>query len=556
MARIQDASVEEVKAAGDIVAVVSARTPLRKAGARFVGRCPFHDERTPSFSVNPTDKLYYCFGCGAKGDLITFVRETEQLDFAGAVEWLADRFNVQLAYEEVSPEQDARRRRRDRLRSVLDAAASFYERYLWDSQAGSLARDYLRGRGLGEEICREFRLGLALGGTTLARKAIEKGYTREELRAAGLTNARGNDYFNGRLLFPLADARGRVLGFQARRLRDDDPLRAKYVNSPEGELFRKGDLLYGLHLARAAIAKEERAIVVEGNTDVIALRQAGIEAVVASMGTALTERQLRELGRLTKRVVLCFDGDAAGEAATLRGMDLAAAQGFDVRIVALPPGLDPADLAEGFDGRVAKAESLVLYRVRLETERAPDRQEAFVRARDVLARFEDSPERQQALRFVADRLDLPKETQQGLVPRPGGQTATGTVSPRLLDAGERLERNALAGVTAHRGLAPVLAELGPEHFDSEPHRRLRDSLVGAGAIDEDLVGLMAELDARAAAEGIDEATAEELLLRLRERRIRRDLADAEPGRTLELQAALARIRAAMEELASAQTLSR
>jgi len=349
MSRIKDASVDEVKAAADMVSVVSARSPLRKAGARYVGRCPFHEERTPSFSVNAVDKLYYCFGCGAKGDLITFVRETEQLDFAGAIEWLADRFNVQIEYEETSPEQDARRRRRERLLEVLEAAASFYERYLWDSQAGSLARDYLAGRGLGEEVCRQYRLGLAPGGSTLTRKALERGFTRDELLAAGLGNRRGNDYFFGRLLFPLADARGRVLGFQARKLREDDPLKAKYVNSPEGELFRKGDVLYGLDRARAAIAKQERAVVVEGNTDVLALSQAGIEPVVASMGTALTERQLKELSRLTNRVWLCFDGDAAGETATLRGMELAAAQGLDVRVVALPAGFDPADLAEGFD---------------------------------------------------------------------------------------------------------------------------------------------------------------------------------------------------------------
>jgi DNA primase len=551
MGRIKDTSVEEVKAAADMVAVVSARTQLRKVGGRYTGRCPFHEERTPSFSVNATDKLYYCFGCGAKGDLITFVRETEQLDFGGALEWLADRFNIRLEYEETSPQQDARRRRRERLLSLLDAAASFYERYLWESQAGSPARDYLAGRGFAEEICREFRLGLALGGTTLTRKALEKGFTREELLAGGLANRRGNDYFSGRLLFPLTDARGRVLGFQARKLREDDPLRAKYVNSPESELFRKGDLLYGLHLARAAIAKQQRAVVVEGNPDVIALRQAGLEPVVAAMGTALTERQLRELGRLTKKVVLCFDGDAAGEAATLRGMDLAAEQGFDVRVVTLPPGLDPADLADGFEQRLAQAETYLAYRVRLEIDRAPDRQEAFVRAREVLERFEDSPERQAALRYVADRLDLPKETQAGLAPK-AGANATGRVSPRLLDAGDRLERNALAGVAVHRSLTRILAELGPEHFDSDLHRRLRAQLLGSGAEDPELVGLLAELDARAAAEGIDERTAEELLLRLRERRIRRELIDADPARTLELQAALARIRNAVEQLATAQ----
>jgi len=548
VARIKDTSVEEVKAVADMVAVVSARTQLRKTGGRYLGRCPFHEERTPSFSVNATEKLYYCFGCGAKGDLITFVRETEQLDFAGAIEWLADRFNVQIEYEETSPQQDARRRRRERLLALLDAASTFYERYLWDSQAGSLARDYLAGRGLGEDVCREYRLGLALGGTTLARKALERGFTREELAAAGLVNRRGNDYFSGRLLFPLADARGRVLGFQARKLREDDPLRAKYVNSPEGELFRKGDLLYGLDRARAAIAKQERAIVVEGNTDVLALRQTGLEPVVAPMGTALTERQLKELGRLTNRVWLCFDGDAAGEAATLRGMELAAAQGFDVHVVALPAGFDPADLADGFEHRLGAAESYLGYRVRLEIERAGDRQEGFVRVRDVLSRFEDSPERQDAIRYAADKLDLPKETQAGLAPR-GSASATGRISPRLLDAGQRLERDALAGVAAHRTLVRILAELGPEHFDSEEHRALREQLVAGGELDP-------ELDARAAAEGIDERTAEELLLRLRERRIRRELADADPARTLELQAALARILDAGEHIASAQAISR
>jgi DNA primase len=555
MSRIKDASVDEVKAAADMVSVVSARSPLRKAGARYVGRCPFHEERTPSFSVNAVDKLYYCFGCGAKGDLITFVRETEQLDFAGAIEWLADRFNVQIEYEETSPEQDARRRRRERLLEVLEAAASFYERYLWDSQAGSLARDYLAGRGLGEEVCRQYRLGLAPGGSTLTRKALERGFTRDELLAAGLGNRRGNDYFFGRLLFPLADARGRVLGFQARKLREDDPLKAKYVNSPEGELFRKGDLLYGLDRARAAIAKQERAVVVEGNTDVLALSQAGIEPVVASMGTALTERQLKELSRLTNRVWLCFDGDAAGETATLRGMELAAAQGLDVRVVALPAGFDPADLAEGFDTRLGRAETYLGYRVRLEIERAADRQEGFIRVREVLARFEESPERQDAIRYAADKLDLPKETQQGLAPSKSA-SSTGRVSARLLDAGERLEQNALAGVAAHRSLIPVLAELGPEHFDREELRRLREQLLSGAEPEGDLVGLLAELDARAASEGIDERTAEQLLLRLRERQIRRELIDADPARTLELQASLARIHSTVEELAAAQVFSR
>jgi DNA primase len=548
VARIREASVREAVEAADMVEVVSARTQLRRSGARWTGLCPFHDEKTPSFSVNPADKLFYCFGCGKGGDIISFVRETEQLDFAEAVEWLAERYRVTLEFEESSPEQDAARGRRERLLSLLEQATSFYERHLWESPRGEAARSYLAGRGLGEEVCHEYRLGLAPGGATLARKAREKGFTAAELAAAGLVNRRGNDYFSGRLLFPLADARGRVRGFQARKLREDDPLRAKYVNSPEGELFRKGDLLYGLDRARGAIAKQERAIVVEGNTDVLALRQAGLEPVVASMGTALTERQLKELSRLTHKAWLCFDGDAAGEAATLRGMELAAAQGFDVRIVALPPGQDPADLASEFDERIARAESYLSHRVRLEIERASDRQEGFVRVREVLSRFEDSPERQDAVRLAADRLDLPKETQAGLAPQ-GRRGATGEISPRLLEKGSRLERDALAGMAAHPELRELLAELAPEHFDTELHRRAREHLLEPGEPDEELVPLLAELDARAAAEGIDEETAKELLLRLRERQLRRELESADLERTKELQEQLAKIRATAANLA-------
>jgi DNA primase len=548
VARIADSSVEATKAAADIVEVISGRTQLRRSGARFTGLCPFHDERTPSFSVSPEKGLYYCFGCGAAGDAVSFVEETEGVDFVGAIEWLAQRFNVPLEYEQASPEQDARRRRRDRLYAVLDASASFYERYLWESQGGADARAYLASRGLGEEVCREYRLGLAARGATLARKARERGFTQQELTGAGLVNRRGNDYFQGRLLFPITDARGRVVGFQARKMREDDSLQAKYVNSPEGELFRKGDLLYGLDRARTAIAREERALIVEGNTDVLALRQAELGPVVASMGTALTERQLKELSRLTRKLYLCFDADAAGEAATLRGMDLAAAQGFEVRVVALPRGTDPADAAEGFEERLANAESYVLYRVRLELERAPDRQEAFVHAREILSRFEDSPERQQALKLVADRLDLPRETQAGLVPRRGGRGATPEVSPKLLEKGNRLERDALAGVAAHPDLREVLAGLSPDHFDSELHRRAREHLLEPSEADRELVQLLAELDARAAAEGIDEATTKELLLNLHERMLRRELQNADLERTKELQLELERLRTAATNL--------
>jgi DNA primase len=546
MTRIKDISVEAVKAAADIVAVVEDRTSLRKQGARLVGRCPFHEERTPSFSVNPGLGLYHCFGCHKGGDVIRFVEETQGLDFAGAIEWLGERFRVPLEYEDVSPEQTAKRDRRARLQELLDDAASYYERALWETEVGSFARDYLKGRGFSEEIARDFRLGLSLGGNSLSRKALAKGFTREELLGAGLMRTNGADYFQRRLMFPLTDARGRVVGFQARKLHDDDPLRGKYVNTQESELFHKSAVVYGLDKARSAIAKQDRACVVEGNADVIALRQARFEPVVACMGTALTEQQLRELGRLTRRLWLAFDGDAAGESAALRGMELAVGQGFDVNVVALPPGVDPADDPSGFEAHLATAEPYVLYRVRVEMDRADDREAGFRRAKEILDGFPEGPDKLAAQRFVTDRVGTTVQFRTGAIP----SARAAASAPRVVDAGTRLERNALAGALAHEDLRPLLAELTAEHFYDPVHRRIRAHIVDGVPLDGDAIVLLAELDARAEAEGIDTATGEELIWRLRERELRRELQGADVTRTKELQELLQRLLERVAALSS------
>jgi DNA primase len=543
MARIKDTSVEAVKNAIDIVSLVEGYTRLRKSGGRLVGLCPFHSERTPSFGVSPDRGTYKCFGCGEGGDAIAFVEKKESLDFVGAIEWLADRFGVQLEYEETSPAADAARKRRERLHALLEAASSFYERYLWDAAAGEPVRAYLAKRGLGEEAAKEFRLGLSPGGPdTLVRKAREKGFAPAELEAAGLA-IRGRDYFRNRLMFPLADARGKIVGFQARKLREDDPMRGKYVNTRESELFHKSAILYGFHLARAAIAKQDRALVVEGNTDVIALRQSELEPVVASMGTALTERQLQELGRLTKRLFLCFDSDAAGEEATLRGMELAVAQGFDVKVVSLPKGKDPADDPAGFESRLAEAEPYAVHRVRLELDRARDRGHAYSRVQDVLNGIPDSPERHEAWRLANDRLGMPVQL------RATSSFAGTALSPKLLDASDRLELNALAGARKYPEVARHLAQLGPEQFDAPLHKRAVAVLAGVEEPDAELKRLLADLDARGETEGIDEQTANQLLLKLSERRLQRELADAPDERLPDLQHALAKVRERIREFA-------
>jgi DNA primase len=547
VALIQKASIEQVVGAADMVEIVSGRTQLRRVGARWTGRCPFHEERTPSFSVNAVEKLFYCFGCSKGGDLITFVRESEGLDFAEAVEWLADRTGIQLEYEEASPAVEVGRKRRERLLALLEQAAVFYARYLWDSPAGAHAREYLESRGLGEEACRTFRLGLSPGSTVLAGKARTKGYTQEELVAAGLVNRRGNDYFSGRLVFPLADARGRVLGFGARRLLEDDPIPAKYVNSPEGELFRKGTIVYGLDRARAAIAKADRALVVEGYTDVLALHQRGLEEVVASMGTALTEPQLKELRRLTRRLYLCFDADAAGEAATLRGMELAVGVGFDVHVVPLAPGVDPADAADEFAGLLETASGYLRHRVKLEIERAGSAQEGFERVQALLAKAPRGPDQDEAARYASDRLNVPLRVHAAAGP------TLRQASRKVVGAAARLERELLAICATRPELAErYLTKLDDRHFDEPVHRRLRAYLAGQGEPDSELLALRAELDATAEREGLNEAAAQELFLRLEERLVRRELSDLSGGdlaRAIELQGVLAKIQDALREVA-------
>jgi DNA primase len=264
------------------------------------------------------------------------------------------------------------------------------------------------------------------------------------------------------------------------------------------------------------------------------------------MGTALTENQLRELSRLTNRLYLCFDADAAGQEATLRGMELATRRGLEVYVVPLPPGSDPADHPGAFQERLASPHPYALHRVELELERMEDRQHAYLRIQEFLNGLPESPERQEAWRLANDRLGLTVQLRAGVS---STSVSTGPVSPKLLEAGMRLERDALAACVAHPELIEVLGELGPDHFDDPLHRRLRDHLVQPGDVEPELLRLLAELDARAEAEGIDVETGKQLLLRLRERGLERELAEADLEDTKELQAALARVREAVREFA-------
>lgn len=379
MARISDDSREQVRAAVDFVELVGARTELKRAGARrYVGLCPFHDERSPSFGIDPVEKLYHCFGCGVGGDVFKFVMETEGLDFASALESLAERSGIELQREAEEPGTAVRRERRERLLALLERTAAYYVRVLWEAAEAAEAREYLLGRGLTEGSLREFRVGYAPSGWDKVLVASRRaGYSEEELRAAGLVTrsreGRVYDAFRGRITFPLADRRGRVIGFGARAMRDNQG--PKYVNSREGELFTKGAQVYAYDLARAAASKAGAVVLAEGYTDVVALRQAGIENAVGLMGTALTEQQAQELKGLARTVILCLDADAAGRQAMVRAAELVAALGCELRVVPLPPGADPADIVarEGGAQQIRGLLDAAMPFARFEVERALDR---------------------------------------------------------------------------------------------------------------------------------------------------------------------------------------
>jgi DNA primase len=530
-------SRDRVLDAVDMLALVSPRTDLRRAGVdSYFGVCPFHDERTASFHVRPNEKHYHCFGCQVSGDPFTFVMETEGLDFKAALESLADRFAVKLETEAEDPAAATRRQRRERLQSLLGRAATYYSRYLWEASEAEGARRYLLGRGLSEQTLREFRVGYAPSAwDRIVLASRRAGYSDEELLAAGLVKPShtraGQVYgqFRERIMFPSADARGRVLGFGARAMRDNQ--RPKYLNSSDGELYHKRSQLFGIDLARASAAREGRMILVEGYTDVLALHQAGLRNAVGIMGTALTEEQVRELERIVRVLELCLDADGAGQEAMLRASRVAAGAKLELRVVPLPEGGDPAELVEreGSDAlraRVASSVPFVAFHVerileRADTGSAEGRDRALAELRPVLAELPASVLRDELMQRVAGRLELSQGRLATLVidPSPGPRVRAGNGSasrdesapeaanPGALSHGARAERTFLALCIAVPDLgAATLSEIDPDELlTSEPLRRAARHLDGRTdspladlpSGDDELARIVADLVARA-----------------------------------------------------------
>jgi DNA primase len=344
MARFGQDKIEEVRTRADIVEVIGTQVRLRRAGRNFVGLCPFHDEKTPSFSVNAERGFFHCFGCGAGGTVYDFVMRVEGLTFPEALQSLARRYGIALP-PRLGDEGGAPPNEREAFLRANQTAAEFYVHVLWNTQDGGLARDYLKGRGITLETARAFMIGFAPARPANLAAALHKRGLIEAGLKLGLVkkDASGTSYdmFRARLMFPIRDVQGRVIAFGGRVL---DQRLPKYINSAESPLYSKARAIYGVFEARQAIAKADRAIVVEGYIDAIAIWQAGFKEAVASLGTSLTVEQLRLISRYTRNVIACFDGDAAGRKASLRALEIFLQAGLLGRGAFIPQGYDPDTL--------------------------------------------------------------------------------------------------------------------------------------------------------------------------------------------------------------------
>lgn len=510
---ILDEDVQRVRDSADIVAVVSAHTQLKKAGNNWSGLCPFHGEKSPSFSVNPDKNVYYCFGCQASGDVISFVRDIDHLDFAGAVEFLASKAGIALRYTDRN--EGERREARGRLREALAAAVDWYHDRLLTSPDAGAARHYLRERGFDGERVRHYRIGWAPDDWDQLVKALP--FPPKVLRDAGLgrESKRGgtNDFFRARVLFPIFDPQGDAIGFGGRMLPGGRP--PKYQNTPETSLYRKSKVLYGLNWAKDEAVRANEVIICEGYTDVIGFAEVGLARAVATCGTALTDEHVRTLQRFAPRLVLAFDPDSAGQAAADRVYEWEKKHDVEVAVAALPPGGDPADLARNDPDRlraaVEEARPFLGFRVdRILSAGKLTTPEGRGRAAEAaLAAIAEHPSefvRDPYVMTVADRCQLDPDRLRASI-------ASGSVRPRVrveaprpqVDRAETPESNALRlAIATPDDVLPLLHEV---LFDDERNRAAFRALVDAkGDLHRavaDADPLAGELLSRLAVEEID-----------------------------------------------------
>ncbi len=342
---ISQNSIQHIQQSIDIIDIVGSFVKLKKRGANYLGNCPFHNEKTPSFTVSPSKEIYKCFGCGKSGNAISFVMEHEKYGYVDALKWLAERYNIDIEETYSSDEQKQQYLTADSLFIINNFAREFYADIFFNTEDGQdIGLSYMKERGFREDILKKFNIGFAPEkGDAFTKEAIHKQYNKELLLRSGLVVERNNhlqDNYRGRIIFPIHNHSGKVIGFGARIIKSTEKA-PKYINTPENELYVKSKILYGSYFARQAIDKNDECLLVEGYTDVLSLHQAGIENTVASGGTALTPDQLRLVKKYTNNLTIIYDGDQAGIKAALRGLDLALEEGLNVKLVLIPDKEDP-----------------------------------------------------------------------------------------------------------------------------------------------------------------------------------------------------------------------
>lgn len=373
---IDKATVDRIYAAANIVDVISDFVTLKKKGVNYQACCPFHNEKTPSFVVSPSKGVFKCFGCGKGGNAVTFVMEHENMTYPEALKYVAKKYGIEVNEHELLPEEQRRNDDRESMMVVSSYAADYFVRMLHETHEGqNIGIGYFRERGFSDATIKRFGLGYCTEvRDAFTRQALSDGYKEEFLIRTGLTIKRENggyyDRFCGRVIFPIHSISGRVIAFGARTMRTDKKT-AKYLNSPESEIYHKSDVLYGIYFAKRAITQQDCCILVEGYTDVISMHQAGIENVVASSGTSLTQGQIRMIARFSRNITIIYDGDSAGIKASLRGIDMVLKEGMNVRTVLLPDGEDPDSFARSHNASqvqdyiLTHEEDFISFKIRL-----------------------------------------------------------------------------------------------------------------------------------------------------------------------------------------------
>lgn len=507
--RVPDEFIALLRERVDIVDIISEHVRLKKTGRSYVGLCPFHSERTPSFNVTPAKGMYYCFGCGAGGTAITFLMEVEQITFGQAIEKLAARASLPLPVAWSDSLPDGERERRQRLLQFVGLAAKFYNHILMNHDAGAQALDYISGRGLAKKTMAEFTLGYApRAGRALCDFLLRRGASADVLVDAGLAVVTDEgalfDRFRDRVMFPIADGQGRAIGFGARAMGETQP---KYLNSSENPVFRKGQVLYGYDKARQAIRQTGQVLLLEGYMDVIALHQSGIRHAVAGLGTSLTADQAHLLRRVAEDVVLVYDGDAAGQKAAVRSLQVLREAGLQPRVAELPQGVDPDEWVRAHGASAFRTDVLgqakrgLEFELRQLTARHPDhlttgRMDYLKDAVRVVASEASALERESAVNWLSRSYEVSVEalredlrTQMRLVEqerrtdksslardtvsRARGREAFPAVPALLRQDREAAERLLLTYMLLDADVARLVASNWPEEFSIPVHSALQ-----------------------------------------------------------------------------------